>query len=108
MEAGPDGLLGAAFCLIAIFLPGWLLVGGATPYWESWRRLPWAQAVLRGTNAAVVGILLAALYDPVWQAGITGPTELAIGLAAFALLAWWKAPAWVLVVACPAAGIVFL
>lgn len=108
MQAEPGGMAGAALCLVAIFLPGWLLVGGAAPFWESWRRLPAAQAVLRGTNAAVVGILLAALYDPVWQAGITGPTELAVGLAAFALLAWWKTPAWILVLACTATGVAIL
>jgi chromate transporter len=108
MDAGPSGIAGAALCVGAIFLPGWLLVGGAAPYWESWRQLPAAQALLRGTNAAVVGILLAALYDPVWQTGITGPRELAVALAAFAFLAWWRTPAWILVIGCTVAGAVFL
>lgn len=108
MQAGPGGSVGAGFCLVAIFLPGWLLVGGAAPFWESWRRLPTAQTMLEGTNAAVVGILLAALYDPVWRSGIAGASELAVGLAAFGLLAWWKTPAWVLVLGCTAAGVAFL
>ncbi len=66
MEPWPNGVVGAVVALIAIFLPGLLLVAGALPFWDAFRRRPSAQAAMRGTNAAVVGILAAALYDPVW------------------------------------------
>src|SRR6516225_633042 len=71
MGPPPNGWIGASICLIAIFLPSFLLVIGALPFWEQLRRRPVAQASLRGVNAAVVGLLLAALYQPVWTVGIT-------------------------------------
>src|SRR5215472_6236470 len=71
MEPKPNGWIGASICLIAIFLPSFFLVIGALPFWEELRRRPVAQASLRGVNAAVVGLLLAALYQPVWTVGIT-------------------------------------
>ena len=99
----PNGWLGAAICLLAIFAPSFLLVIGALPFWEALRRYPPAQHALQGVNAAVVGLLLAALYDPVWTRGILAPADFALALAAFALLALWKWPPW-LVVALTAAG----
>lgn len=71
MTVGPGGWLGGLWALIAVFIPSILLVQGALPFWDALRLAPAAQAALRGTNAAVVGIHLAALYDPVWIRGFT-------------------------------------
>jgi chromate transporter len=95
---GPNGLLGAVICLVAIFLPSFLLVIGALPFWEQLRRLPTAQALLHGVNASVVGLLLAALYSPVWTAGIKGPYDFALAVVAFLLLFMWRMPPWLVVV----------
>jgi chromate transporter len=98
MGPEPNGWLGATICLIAIFLPSFLLVIGMLPFWDQFRRLSMAQAVLRGVNAAVVGLLLAALYNPVWTAGILGPYDFALAVAAFLLLFMWNVPPWLVVV----------
>lgn len=103
MGPQPHGWTGAALCLVAIFLPSFLLVIGVLPFWDSLRRRIWVQSALRGVNAAVVGVLLAALYNPVWTAGITGPYDFALAVAAFLLLFMWRTPPW-LVVALGAAG----
>lgn len=105
--AGPPWAV-ALLALGAIFAPSFLLVYGALPFWDALRRLPAAQAALRGVNAAVVGLLGAALYDPVWQAGVRTPRELALALAAFALLALWKVPPWAVVLLSGAAGALLL
>jgi chromate transporter len=94
----PDGALGGLLCLIAIFLPSFLLVIGALPFWDGLRRRPQAQAALRGVNAAVVGLLLAALYDPVWTSGIRSPADFALAAAALLLLAFWQLPPWLVVI----------
>lgn len=94
----------AAICLAGIFLPSFLLVIGALPFWDALRRKPAAQSVLAGVNAAVVGLLLAAFYDPVWTAGITNSYDYALGLGAFVLLFVWKAPPWLVVILCGLAG----
>lgn len=94
----PNGVAGAALCLVAIFLPSFLLIVGALPFWQVLRARPDAQATLRGVNAAVVGLLLAALYDPVWTAGIRGGGDFALAVAAFLLLYVWKTPPWLVVV----------
>jgi chromate transporter len=104
MQPPPDGWSGAVLCLLAIFLPSFLLVIGALPFWEELRRRPSAQAALRGVNAAVVGLLLAALYQPVWVSGIGGPADFALACAAFLLLFMWQAPPWLVVVLSAAAG----
>jgi chromate transporter len=104
MKPQPNGVAGAALCLVAIFLPSFLLVIGALPFWEELRRRRAAQAALRGVNATVVGILLAALYNPVWIAGITSPLDFALGAAAFLLLFMWKTPPWLVVILCAAGG----
>ena len=98
MGPQPNGWAGAALCLVAIFLPSFLLVIGMLPFWDRLRRRPRAQAALRGVNAAVVGLLLAALYNPVWTAGITGPYDFALAAAAFLLLFMWQWPPWLVVV----------
>jgi chromate transporter len=108
MQPEPRGWPGAALCLAGIFLPSFLLVCGVLPFWESLRRLKSIQSYLLGINAAVVGILLAALYDPVWLAGITSGIDLAIGLLAFALLIIMKSPPWLVVGLCACAGFIFL
>jgi chromate transporter len=104
MGPPPNGWIGAAICLIAIFLPSFLLVIGALPFWEQLRRRPVAQASLRGVNAAVVGLLLAALYQPVWTVGITDPADFALAVAAFLLLFMWQTPPWLVVILSAAAG----
>jgi chromate transporter len=98
MGPQPNGWAGAALCLVAIFLPSFLLVPGALPFWEDLRRRPVAQAALRGVNAAVVGLLLAALYNPVWLAGILRPADFALAVVAFLLLFMWRTPPWLVVV----------
>ncbi len=104
MGPQPNGWIGAGICLIAVFLPSFLLVVGALPFWEELRHRPQAQAALRGVNAAVVGLLIAALYNPVWITGITKPGDFALGCAAFLLLFMWQTPPWLVVVLCAAGG----
>jgi chromate transporter len=94
----------AGLCLVVIFLPGLLLVIGVLPFWASLGRGAVTQAALRGVNAAVVGVLLAALYDPVWTKGIGGPGDFALALVAFTLLMIWKAPPWLAVLVSAAGG----
>jgi chromate transporter len=98
MGPRPNGWAGAVLCLAAIFLPSFLLVLGMLPFWDQLRRHPRVQAVLRGVNAAVVGLLLAALYNPVWTAGITGPYDFALAVVAFLLLVMWQVPPLLVVV----------
>ena len=104
MGPAPNGPVGAALCLIAVFLPGLLLVIGALPFWDEFRKRPAAQAALRGTNAAVVGILGAALYTPVWTSAVRAPADFGLALAAFVLLMAWKAPPWIVVAVTGAGG----
>lgn len=86
LTVGPDGVRGAALALAAIFLPGMLILTGALPFWDRFRTRADAQAVMRGVNAAVVGLLAAALYDPLWKSAILSWSDLALALAGFALL----------------------
>jgi chromate transporter len=103
MQPAPSGWAGAALALASIFLPAFLLVVGTLPFWDALRARPAFRRALRGINAAVVGLLLAALYDPVWTGSIHGPADFALALVAFGLLALWSAPPW-LVVALTAVG----
>ncbi len=100
----PNGLAGATIALVAIFLPSFLLIVGTLPFWDTLRARADFQGALRGINAAVVGLLLAALYQPVWTSAIRGPRDLALALAAFGLLAFARAPAWLVVVLTAAGG----
>lgn len=104
MHPGPHAWLNGLGCLVAIFLPAWLLIAGALPFWQQLRSKSWTQAALRGANAAVVGVLLAALYNPVWKEGVRDAPDVAAALLAFGLLQWWKVPPWLVVVAAGAAG----
>ena len=89
--------LGGLLALAAIFAPSFLLVLGVLPFWERLRGFTRVRQALMGVNAAVVGLLLAALYDPVWTSAIKAPEDFALAIAAFALLAFWKAPPWLVV-----------
>ncbi len=95
---GPGGVPGGLLCLGAVFLPSFLLVVGALPFWEALRRLAAAERAMLGVNAAVVGLLGAAFYDPIWTGGVRTPADLALGLAAFVLLVFWKVPPWAVVI----------
>lgn len=97
VKPAPNGLLGAALALLAVFAPGFLLLVGVLPFWDTFRRRNGAQALMRGANAAVVGILGAALYQPVWTSAILGPYEFALALSGFVLLEKWKVPSWAVV-----------
>ncbi len=97
MGPAPNGWTGAALCLAAIFLPSFFLIVGVLPYWNALRSRREAQGALKGANAAVVGLLAAALYNPVWTTAVATPTDVGLVLAAFLLLAAWKAPPWVVV-----------
>jgi chromate transporter len=104
-QPAPNGLAGALICLVAIFLPGLLLVVGALPFWDALRRRPAAQAAMRGTNAAVVGLLGAALYDPLWTGAIRDAYDFALALTGFLLLTAWKLPPWQVVALLAMGGI---
>jgi chromate transporter len=98
MRPAPTGWLGGLICLVAIFLPSFLLLIGALPFWDTLRRRSGVRSALRGVNAAVVGLLLAALYRPVWTSAILGPADFAIGILAFLLLTLWALPPWLVVI----------
>jgi chromate transporter len=100
----PNGAGGGTLALVAVFLPSFLLVIGALPFWGALRGRADAQAALRGINAAVVGLLLAALYDPVWTSAIESRADFGLALFAFLLLAFWKTPPWLVVVLAAAGG----
>ncbi len=103
-QPAPNGIAGAAIALAAIFLPGMLILLAALPFWTRLRRWPQAQAGMRGANAAVVGLLGAALYDPVFTGAVLSPLDFATALAGFVALVSWKAPPWTVVLAMAAAG----
>jgi chromate transporter len=98
------GIPGGLAALGAIFLPAFLLVAGALPFWNALRAQPGIQAALKGVNASVVGILLAALYNPVWTSAILRPIDFALALAAFGLLVLWRLPPWIVVILTAAAA----
>ncbi|WP_366654226.1 chromate efflux transporter [Fodinicurvata sp. EGI_FJ10296] len=97
-QQGPSGLVGAVIALLAIFLPSALLIVGTLPFWDRLRTAPNVRRALMGVNAAVVGLLAAALYDPVFSQGIASAPAMAIAAAGFVALTVWKAPAWAVVV----------
>jgi chromate transporter len=96
--------IGGAIALIAIFLPGMLLLIGLLPLWNTFRNKVWAQAGLIGANAAVVGLLLAALINPVWAHGVQRWTDVVLAAGAFIALSRFKIPAWLVVLSCAAGG----
>jgi chromate transporter len=100
----PNGIAGAAIALVAVFLPGLLLAYGILPFWQVLRGQGWARSAMRGANAAVVGILAAALYDPVWTSAVVGPADFALALGGFLLLQGWKLPPWTVVCLLALAG----
>jgi chromate transporter len=104
MEPRPNGVAGSAIALVAIFLPGMLLVYGMLPFWDALRARRGAQAAMRGANAAVVGILGLALYSPIWTSAVRTPRDFALAVGGFLLLTVWKAPPWIVVVLLAAAG----
>lgn len=104
IHGGSRAWVGGLWCVLAIFLPCWLLIAGALPFWHQLRAKAWMQAALRGANASVVGVLLAALYTPVFTEGVHGARDAAAALVAFGLLERWKAPPWAVVLGCAAAG----
>lgn len=104
MSVAPSGWLGGMICLLAIFAPSFLLVAGALPFWERLRRNLRTRAALMGVNAAVVGLLLAALFHPVWTSAIHQPRDFGMAVVALVALMFWKLPPWLVVVACGVAG----
>ncbi|MDN7142437.1 chromate efflux transporter [Pseudomonas sp. JQ170] len=104
MQAGPSGWSGGLLCLVAIFAPSFLLVMGAVPFWERLRQNLRMQAAMLGINAAVVGLLLAALYQPVWTSAILRPADAGLALLALVALMRWKLPPWLVVICCGVAG----
>ncbi|MCA6107356.1 chromate efflux transporter [Bradyrhizobium cenepequi] len=105
VKTSPHGVAGAIIGLLGIFLPGVLVLLAALPYWDSFRKRAGAQAMMRGVNAAVVGVLGAALYNPVWTSTVQTPADFAIALVGFVLLIAWRAPPLVVVAFSAIAGI---
>lgn len=97
MHQAPNGWAGALLCLCAIYLPSFLLLVGILPFWEALRQRASVQAALRGINATVVGLLLAALYSPVWTSAIFTPADFALAATALLLLTAWRMPPWLVV-----------
>ncbi len=104
IHGGRHAWLGGLWGLFAIFLPSWLLIAGALPFWHQLRAKAWMQAALRGANAAVVGVLLAALHTPVFTEGVKSARDVAAAIVAFGMLEHWKVPPWAVVVLTAAAG----
>jgi chromate transporter len=102
---GMGGVAGASVALCAIFLPGFLLIAGILPLWSAIAGRQFAARAIAGVNAAVVGLLAAALYDPVWTSAVQRPTDLAIALIGFTLLVAWRISALIVVVWCVVAAV---
>lgn len=101
-----NGIYGAVLCLCAIFLPAFLLVAGTLPFWAKLRNNGQMRSVLAGVNACVVGILVAALYDPLWTTTIVSPVEFILALLCFVALTFMKAPSWLIVAICAFVGLI--
>jgi chromate transporter len=98
MGPAPNGWVGGLICVAAIYLPSFLLLVGVLPFWDALRRRGGIRAALAGVNAAVVGLLLAALYKPVWTGAIFAPADFGLAVAAFLLLVMWRVPPWLVVI----------
>ena len=103
-SAGPGGVLGGLLCLLAVFLPAFLLLVAALPHWERLSQAKSVQSALKGVNAAVVGLLLAAFYNPVWNSAVGQALDFSLVLLAFLALTQWRVPPWLLVLGCALAG----
>jgi chromate transporter len=101
---GPNGWAGALVATVSIFASSFLLVGGLLPFWDTLRHRTGVRAALRGVNAAVVGVLLAALFTPIWTGAVHSSADFGLGLVAFLLLALWAVPPWLVVLLGAAAG----
>ena len=109
VAAGPvSGLPGAALTLCVIYVPSFLLVFAALPFWGRLSGNPRARAALSGANAGVLGILGAALYSPVFVGAVTSPVDMAVALSAFAALVLLRTPPWLVVLACGVIGFLVL
>lgn len=104
VSPSPHGIAGAALGLIGIFLPGMLILLATLPFWDSFRKREGAQAAMRGVNAAVVGLLGAALYNPLWVTSVKTPGDFGLALVGFVLLTVWRAPPLLAVVTCAIGG----
>ena len=104
LGAMSGGISGAILAIIAIFLPAFLLVAGVLPFWNGLRKNPKVQGALTGVNAAVVGILLAALYDPLWTTAVADSKDFILAAVLFIMLVFWKLPPWVIVLTGAAGG----
>ncbi|MCG8535341.1 MAG: chromate efflux transporter, partial [Pseudomonadales bacterium] len=100
----PNGWLGATIATLGIFAPAFLLVFGTLPLWQKARQFHALQKAMMGVNAAVVGVLLAAFYNPVWTSAILSPKDFALAITALLLLNFWKAPPWLVVILCALAA----
>jgi chromate transporter len=98
MKSAPNGWIGGLTCLAAIYLPSFLLLLGALPFWDALRHRIAVQSALKGINATLVGILLGALYTPVWTSAIFSPADFGLGVLAFLLLVFWRVPPWLVVI----------
>ena len=108
ITGGSHAWVGGVWCLLALFLPSWLLVAGTLPYWDQLRGERWARASMFGINAAVVGILLAALYNPLWKESISSLRDVLLALGIFGLLSPLKVPPWIVVILAAVIGQLFL
>ena len=97
ISPGPQGIVGGGLALVAIFLPSFLLITGVLPFWDLLRKGDVFRRALNGVNAAVVGLLLAALYNPVWTSAVETPEDFALAISALGLLMFWKTPPWMVV-----------
>ena len=97
ISPGPKGIVGGGLALVAIFLPSFLLITGVLPFWDLLRKRDVFRRTLNGVNAAVVGLLLAALYNPVWTSAVETPEDFALAISALGLLMFWKTPPWMVV-----------
>jgi chromate transporter len=105
VKVSPHGLAGAALGLFGIFLPGMLILLGTLPFWDSFRKRTVAQAVMRGVNAAVVGLLAAALYTPLWTSSVRTPGDFGLALVGFVLLTVWRSPPLLVVIVSALGGV---
>lgn len=105
IEGFPAKWMGGLFALCAVFLPSFLLVIGILPFWGSLSARAGFRAALSGINAAVVGFVAAALYDPIWITAVLSPLDFALGMVAFGLLVFWRCPPWLVVLIGAVAGV---